>query len=119
MRCIISIIFFSVGWRAICNSCVLELIPCSTHFLRSDSGIFRSESVSVTEDRACPIFLGHVLMGVFELSRQAMQSVGFLKRSKVLALNVLNRGAISNVSASSAIFSMQGTSRNPAAREAW
>src|SRR6266566_1889239 len=57
MRWNISIIFFSFGCRATCSSSDFERMPCSMHFFRSESGILRSDNVSVTEDRARPIFI--------------------------------------------------------------
>src|SRR5208283_632316 len=56
MRAKSSSILCSVGCRAICSNSDLVVTPFSTHFLRSDSGILRSDSVSDTDERAFPSF---------------------------------------------------------------
>ncbi len=49
-------IFFSLGCRETCRSSDFDTIPFSTHAFRTLSGITRSDIVSVTDERARPIF---------------------------------------------------------------
>jgi len=77
MRGTSSIIFFSVGWRAIWQSNDWKRCRFRTHFFRNNSGMFKAKR-SVTKSAPGQSF-GHVFVGVFELRSSRWQSVRFCR----------------------------------------